>query len=88
MDNKYNGWTNYATWRVHLEIFDNYELEEELKIMEPYDLAFQLEEVVESLLLNQADENSLVYNYAMAFINDVNFQEIAEAVLEYNNDEN
>lgn len=88
MDNKYNGWTNYATWRVCLEIFDNYELEEELKTMEPYDLASQLEEVVESLLLDQADENSLVYNYAMAFINDVNFQEIAEAVLEYNNDEN
>ena len=21
-DQKYNGWTNYATWRVNLEIFD------------------------------------------------------------------
>ena len=21
-DNTYNGWTNYATWRVNLEIFD------------------------------------------------------------------
>jgi len=20
--NEYNGWTNYATWRVNLEIFD------------------------------------------------------------------
>ena len=21
-DNTYNGWSNYATWRVNLEIFD------------------------------------------------------------------
>jgi hypothetical protein len=21
-DTKYNGWTNYATWRVNLEMFD------------------------------------------------------------------
>ena len=21
-DNTYNGWTNYATWRVNLELFD------------------------------------------------------------------
>ena len=24
----YNGWTNYATWRVHLEIFDSLPLED------------------------------------------------------------
>ena len=22
MSEKYNGWSNYATWRIHLEIFD------------------------------------------------------------------
>jgi len=25
-DNKYNGWTNYETWRVNLEIFDNFDI--------------------------------------------------------------
>ena len=25
MDTKYNGWTNYATLRVYLEIFSDYE---------------------------------------------------------------
>jgi hypothetical protein len=25
-DQKYNGWTNYATWRVNLEIFDGIDL--------------------------------------------------------------
>ena len=24
-DTKYNGWTNYATWRVNLEMFDGFE---------------------------------------------------------------
>ena len=24
----YNGWTNYATWRVHLEMFDGMEVDE------------------------------------------------------------
>ena len=27
-DQKYNGWTNYETWRVNLEIFDGYEPEQ------------------------------------------------------------
>ena len=25
MTEKYNGWTNYATWRVRLEMFDAYD---------------------------------------------------------------
>ena len=41
MENKtYNGWTNYATWRINLELLDGYEtsiesnLEEYLDILE------------------------------------------------------
>jgi hypothetical protein len=26
---KYNGWTNYATWRVHLEILGDIEFDEQ-----------------------------------------------------------
>jgi hypothetical protein len=26
-DKTYNGWTNYATWRIHLEIFDGMSLD-------------------------------------------------------------
>ena len=25
---KHNGWTNYATWRINLEIFDGYDNED------------------------------------------------------------
>ena len=28
MNGKYNGWTNYATWRVQLEIFDSMHVED------------------------------------------------------------
>ena len=24
-ENKYNGWTNYATWRINLEMFDGWD---------------------------------------------------------------
>jgi len=27
-DTTYNGWTNYATWRINLEVFDGLELED------------------------------------------------------------
>ena len=27
-DKKHNGWTNYATWRVNLEIIDGYDWHE------------------------------------------------------------
>jgi hypothetical protein len=28
IDTKYNGWTNYATWRVNLEMFDGFDARE------------------------------------------------------------
>ena len=27
MKEKYNGWTNYATWRINLEIIDGIEID-------------------------------------------------------------
>ena len=28
---KHNGWTNYATWRIHLELFDGQEYDEPME---------------------------------------------------------
>ena len=71
-DTKYNGWTNYATWRVNLEMFDGYEHEGES--MEADDYKFMAIEFLE------ADGTSgLAFDYAMAFIDNVNWHEIAEA---------
>ena len=76
---KYNGWTNYATWRVNLEFFDgNYESYEGLS-------GAALREVFEEYLAEESGStNSLVFSYAMAFIGDVDWYEIEEHIREYN----
>ena len=72
-DNIYNGWYNYATYRVNLEIFDG--LDDEGG---PY--TWQMcKDYVEEILETQCENNnSLVFSYALAFINDVSWKEIAD----------
>lgn len=76
----YNGWTNYATWRVNLEIFDG---------MSPadiagddgysaYDLSDRMKEYAEEMLSG----DSLAVSYARAFMADVNWYEIATHKIE------
>ena len=69
---KHNGWTNYATWRINLEIFDGYDTDG----MEVDHGGLQ--EVAEELILMDVDETSMVASYAMAFMSNVNWHEIAE----------
>lgn len=73
---KYNGWTNYATWRINLELFDGYEFETIVSRDYLKDLA---EEWVFQDLRTQG-HYSLVCDYAQAFLNDVNFYEIAQHI--------
>ena len=73
-ETKYNGWTNYATWRINLEIIEDIEFE-------THQTAGDLKEIVESVVLDQLPINiGLAYDYAEAFIDQVNFDEIAEHV--------
>tara|TARA_R100001086_G_scaffold245628_1_gene176742 strand:+ start:1802 stop:2047 length:246 start_codon:yes stop_codon:yes gene_type:complete len=73
----YNGWHNYETWRVMLEIFDGYEVD--TKVDQEY-----VKDFVEELLLSEDNGNSLVESYAMAFVDNVKWYEIVEAVNKYN----
>ena len=41
-DNKYNGWTNYETWRVNLECFDGWE-----ENLEPDEARQMIEGIIE-----------------------------------------
>lgn len=75
MDTKYNGWTKYATWRVNLEMLDGYEHSQ----TDPYDLAAELQDYVESYL--EETSEGLARDYALAFISDVNWYEIAEHLI-------
>jgi hypothetical protein len=68
--NTYNGWTNYATWRIALEIFDGYEFGYEVSAQECEDFA---EEII-----FQNESDTLSDSYARAFLSDVNYHEIAD----------
>ena len=78
MDTKYNGWTNYATWRVNLEIFDNFDIDGYSD--DAYDLSMQLKDYAEEVIFGEQD-GTLIASYAFAFISDVNWYEIAEHLL-------
>ena len=67
-DKTYNGWANYATWRVNLEIFDGSE--------GPYDHHSAKEFAEEIVYATSSD--GLARDYALAFLQDVNWHEIAE----------
>jgi hypothetical protein len=62
----YNGWTNYATWRINLEIFDGLD--------QVWD-ADEARQYVEDYI--HASSSGIARDYALAFIADVNWHEIA-----------
>ena len=72
-NNTYNGWTNYATWRVNLEFFDcagAYYTPDECQ-------AFVEESIEES------SSEGIARSYAMAFLSDVNWYEISQHLEDY-----
>lgn len=75
-DTKYNGWSNYATWRINLELLNGYEHTS----IDTYDLSQELKSYVEDYL--DLSEDGITKDYAMAFISDVNWYEIAEHLME------
>lgn len=85
-DKTYNGWTNYATWRVNLEIFDGIDPHDMgWTGLEPHDLAPMLRDYVEEVLegeLRQSSEFGFVIGYALAFLEEVNYREIATMLLD------
>jgi hypothetical protein len=86
MSNIYNGWTNYETWRVNLEIFDGMEPSRFGRRLDKYDLADCLKEHANELIDQTGP--GLAVDYARAFLDDVNWQEIAQSMIEaYADDE-
>ena len=91
MSKEYNGWTNYATWRVNMEILGDIIFEEKVSVDE-------LKEIVEDCVFRNPNtcntphlkvmwashEARTIYveDYARAFISQVNFYEIAKLVNE------
>jgi len=79
MSKKHNGWSNYATWRINLEILGDIEFD---YIVRP----IQLQEIVEDCVFQNPNFNSmphLVEDYARAFLAEVDYIELATS---YNED--
>lgn len=78
----YNGWTNYATWRVNLEVFDGQDCSGTWSgFADIYDLSQALKEYVEQTLIDDMTPEGLAKSYALAFLSDVNWYEIAEHIM-------
>ena len=75
----YNGWTNYATWRVNLEILGDMDWYETEHVDVDY-----LQELVENIVFDNyaQPKNGLMEDYARAFLNEVNYHEILEHILD------
>lgn len=78
-EGKYNGWANYATWRVRLEIFDGYDGASG-NDLDAYDLGQLLRDDAEELVT--AGASGLSLDYALAFLADVDWTEIAQAMID------
>ena len=75
-DEKYNGWTNYETWRVKLEIFDCIDREDWEDVTPD-----QCQDYAEEMVSYDMEE-SIAKDFALAFMEPVNWQEIANAISE------
>jgi hypothetical protein len=85
MSERYNGWTNYETWRINLEMLDG---------MTPEDFGYDLHEVdtdessdLENLAntmelyvceLIEQDAKGIALDLAQSFLSSVDWMEIAE----------
>lgn len=84
-DATYNGWRNYETWRVNLEVVDDYLAsmgiccKQSPDYQEPYEFSKTLQAYAEETVIG--DGEGLAYDYANAFLSDVDWLEIATAQL-------
>jgi len=87
MNNGYNGWTNYPTWRVNLELFDGMTVEDmginpdpDTRDDDIADLAAGLEAFAHDTV--EAEASGWALDIATSFLADVDWQEIAEHMID------
>ena len=84
-DKTYNGWSNYETWNVKLWLDnDGFEYDKSMGT-EPYELSVFLKDMVQE---DAPDLGASMYaDLLQGSLAEVDFREIAEAILEDNKDE-
>ena len=94
-DKTYNGWTNYATWRVNLEVFDGMNIRDHFdELPDIYAAADWCEQYAQELLDAAMREPfgsrskmlgpcDVVSGWAIAFLHDVDWLSIANHLIDY-----
>lgn len=83
----YNGWTNYATWRINLEIFDGMSVRDLIgRSTCMSELKDACQEYAEELIEATSNEG-LARDYALAFLSDVDWWAIADHLVSNTDDE-
>lgn len=79
----YNGWANYATWRVNLEIIDGMTIADfgGSSRSTVWDVYLNVREYVEELIESTTQEG-IGRDYALAFISDVDWREITRHLID------
>lgn len=91
-DKTYNGWSNYETWRVNLEVFDGLVLTDLLPIAdsEPksyfsgaefYAVVMDACKNYAEELIEQTSQEGLARDYAFAFLSNVVWRDIAKHLI-------
>lgn len=82
-DTTYNGWKNYATWRINLEIVGDQDFHDVYdEKPEEHELADYIKDTTTEFVSGEDyDAEHLTTQYALAFLDTVDWQEIAEHIL-------
>jgi hypothetical protein len=83
MSDTYNGWKSYSTWRIALEFNFDHDLIESLLPIKTYDLSEYLKSYVQDVIDRESKQNTFSNSYAHAFVNQCDFYEIAEHLLQH-----
>ena len=75
---KYNGWTNYATWRVNLEIVEQIDPDMDCDFTPE-----SVKEIVEYAVFGEDTKHSLMKDYAEAFLSQVDYVELVYHLNQY-----
>ena len=70
---QYNGWNNYATWRIWNDMLVNIDFTE--RVVEEY-----LEEIVNDIVFTNKTVGGYIEDYANLFIAEVDFEELMDAI--------
>jgi hypothetical protein len=73
-DGRYNGWSNYETWRVNLELFDGYDPDGQ------FVTADSLEEWAGELVDSECRDGGFSVGIVNTFLAAVDWQEIADSI--------